>query len=54
MKKILILVGAIAGAWCAVVFGPRVNVVHVPGVGQVVWQQGSAKRWVLFPEEKCR
>ena len=54
MRKILILACVLAGVWCAVVFGPRVNVVHVPGVGQVVWQQGSAKRWVLFPEEKCR
>lgn len=48
-----IAMSALLMAQIAISYGPRVRSEHVPGVGIVVWQDGSSRRWIIFPGEKC-
>lgn len=54
ITRSLVVAAVLTLALAAIIHGPRVNAVHVPGVGRVVWQEGSSRRWVVFPEEKCQ
>lgn len=55
--KILFIVLSLAicaSAYAVIAAAPRIHSVHVPGVGNVIWQDGSSRRWVVFPEESCK
>ncbi len=56
MKTILILIfaGLCTALYFVIAAAPRVYSEYVPGVGRVVWQAGSNRRWIVFPEESCR